>query len=364
LQVRGTCHCVFAYDIGFSIDLTAAESRITSFTERETIRHKRRAPRYFEYDPAPLRIVQTAEPIHFIQNAKASAQIELVLYDFGALTVIYHVDLTGDLSHLLDLSEELYENQLLLADSRSRVEELLKTIHPAVSKPSISRFVEDYIVFQIGSFSEPISIEQLLIEHALEIAQILRAETRKLSNDEVYDALSHRISFTTSDVAIVDWNAALLVDEDAEDLLTILEFANVELLEMRVLDERLDDALSHAYDRLTKRTSRWFPFRSDPADLREISRWQVDSAILFEGVNNVLKLLGDQYLARLYRLTGERFHLSDWDASILRKLDTLQSIYQKISDQIASRRMEVLEWIIIALIAISIVLPFVVSTIH
>jgi len=28
------------------------------------------------------------------------------------------------------------------------------------------------------------------------------------------------------------------------------------------------------------------------------AQWQVDSAILFEGVNNALKLLGDQYLAR------------------------------------------------------------------
>jgi uncharacterized Rmd1/YagE family protein len=68
--------------------------------------------------------------------------------------------------------------------------------------------------------------------------------------------------------------------------------------------------------------------------------------------------LGDHYLARLYRLAAERFHLSDWDASILRKLDTLDSIYQKLSDQLSSRRMEALEWIIIVLIAVSILLPF------
>ena len=103
---------------------------------------------------------------------------------------------------------------------------------------------------------------------------------------------------------------------------------------------------------------------ADRAYLRDISQWQVDSAILFEGVNNVLKLLGDQYLARVYRLTAERFHLNEWDGSILRKLETLESIYQKISDQMVSRRMEVLEWIIIVLIAISIVLPFVSQGLH
>jgi uncharacterized Rmd1/YagE family protein len=75
-------------------------------------------------------------------------------------------------------------------------------------------------------------------------------------------------------------------------------------------------------------------------------------------------LLGDQYLARLYRLIAQRFHLTDWDASILRKLETLESIYQKISDQLVSRRMEVLEWIIIVLIAISIILPFLSLNVH
>jgi hypothetical protein len=54
----------------------------------------------------------------------------------------------------------------------------------------------------------------------------------------------------------------------------------------------------------------------------------------------------------------------DWDGSILRKLETLEGIYQKISDQVVSRRMEVLEWIIIFLIAISIILPFVSPNVH
>jgi uncharacterized Rmd1/YagE family protein len=47
------------------------------------------------------------------------------------------------------------------------------------------------------------------------------------------------------------------------------------------------------------------------------------------------------------------------DASILRKLQTLESIYEKMADQAATQRMEILEWIIIILIAVSILLPFV-----
>jgi hypothetical protein len=360
---RGTCHVIFVYDIAFAIDLNEAERRISSAT-RETLKHKRRAPQYFEYSPPPLRIAQGAERVAIDATFATDPQVELVVYDFGAVTVIYRIDLSRDGSRLLNLSEELYENKQLLADSRQRVKDLLKVIEPAVTKANISSFVEDYVIFQVEAFAEPIAIEDLTTRYAAHVAQILRAESGELSTDEIIDATANRISFGKDDVAIVDWYAALVVDTEAEDVLTVLEFANVELLEMRFLDRRLDDALGLAYDRLSKRSQKWFQFRSDPSDVREISQWQVDSAILFEGVNNVLKLLGDQYLARLYRLVAQRFHLADWDVSILRKLQTLEGIYQKISDQMVSRRMEVLEWIIIFLIAISIILPFVSPNVH
>jgi hypothetical protein len=356
---RGTCHSIFVYDVGFSIDLNEAERRIASAT-RETIKHKRRAPPYFEYSPAPLRFGQAAQSVRIDATFAADPLVELVVYDFGAVIVIYHIALSGESSRLLGLSESLYENKDLLTDSRRRVAELVQLIEPAVLKANISGFVEDYVIFQIEAFREPVSTEDLITKHALEVAQILRAEARELSPDEIVDAISHRISYSRDDIAIIDWNAALVVDKDAEDVLTVLEFANVELLEMRFLDQRLDDALGQAYNRVAMRSRHWLRLlRSHPSsDLREISQWQMDSAILFEGVNNVLKLLGDQYLARLYRLAAQRFHLGDWDSSILRKLETLESIYQKVSDQMSTRRMEVLEWIIIILILISIILPF------
>ncbi len=38
------------------------------------------------------------------------------------------------------------------------------------------------------------------------------------------------MSFTPSDLALIDWGAAIVFDQDAEDVRTVLEFANVELL--------------------------------------------------------------------------------------------------------------------------------------
>jgi len=127
----------------------------------------------------------------------------------------------------------------------------LALIGSAVSKPSIANFVEDYAIYHIEAFTGLHDIEDLCTHYAQDIAQILRAETQPLSPQEVMDALAQRSSFRVDDVTIVDWNAALLVDREGDDVRTVLEFANVELLELRYLDRSLDDALDRSYQALT-----------------------------------------------------------------------------------------------------------------
>ncbi|GIX47219.1 MAG: hypothetical protein KatS3mg131_1430 [Candidatus Tectimicrobiota bacterium] len=354
---QGTCYVFLAYDIGLAIDLAACEQHLTLATERATLAHKRRAPQYFAYHPAPLRIVQETEPL-CLGEYRSNSTVEAVLYDFGAVSLTYTFPLEGPLARLLALSDALYDNPQLLEDARRRVEQLLALIAPAVVRPAIAEMVEDYTVFHIEAFRTPCPIPALYTTHAQALAQLLRFEHRQLSAQEVRDALACRLSFGLDDLTVIDWNAALLIGRDMDDVRAVLEFANVELLELRFLDDQLDEALDQAYETLSRRSWHrlWLPGASG-ADLRRIGQLQVDSAMLFEGVNNALKLLGDQYLARVYRLASQRFHLEEWDASILRKLQTLESIYQKLADRAANRRMEILEWIIIVLIAVSILLP-------
>jgi hypothetical protein len=355
-STRGTCHLLFAYDVGWSIDLSAAEKRISAFKERSSIKHKPRAPQYLQFQPPPLRVRQEAAPLA-VGGRETDGAVELMLYDFGALSVSYRIPFEGELSKLPDLSEELYENPRLLAEARRSAEELVGLLGTAVERAHISDHVEDYVVYHLES---PFPGDDLALLHTL--AQILRSERGSLSEQEVGEATSHRISFGPDDAAFIDWNAAILFGQEMEDVMAVLAFANVELLESRMLDRQLDLALDQAYGALSRKP--WprlrLPRRFQSESAR-IAQLQVDSAVFFERVNNTLKLIGDQYLARVYRLASRRFHFEAWDAAILRKLETLDSIYGKMSDQAAARRMEVLEWIIIALIAISIVIPFLVG---
>jgi hypothetical protein len=354
---KGICHALFAYDIGLSINLTEAERRIAANTERGRLRHKARAPQYFEYRPAPLRLVQEGG-VFAVGLYQSSPTVEVMVYDFGAVTITYRFPLDGPFERLLDLSESLYENEQLLAESRTRVDQLIQVLSPAIERPRIADEVEDYLIFSLDSY-HPTADSPLWMTEEPELASILRAERTPLSQQETADALSCRISFGLDDAALIDWNAAVLFGKEMDDVRAVLEFANVELLEMRMLDEQLDRALDQAYEALSRKPKLLALPGSYDKDTTHIAQLQVDAALLFERVTNTLKLLGDQYLARVYRLVSQRFHLEGWDASILRKLQTLDSIYGKMSDRAGTRRMEYLEWIIIILIAASIAVSFV-----
>ncbi|MGB0911254.1 MAG: hypothetical protein ACPGYT_12900, partial [Nitrospirales bacterium] len=357
---KGTCLAIFAYDIGAAIDLDEADRRKnTEVKGRGRLKRRHSAPQYFDYRPPPLRLNQEVEPLN-IGEYRTLSTVDVVLYDFGAVSVIYSIPINGPFSTLLPLSEALYENATLLDESRRRVDHLLNTIQDAVEKPSVASFVEDYSIFHVEATQPFLTAPEVFTNLNQDVAQILRCERESLSEEEIRDATTCHISFGKADISFIDWNGALVYGEEMEDVCAVLEFANVELLERRYLDDQLDKALDHAYESLTK--YQWKHFRwpgSFHTDLRGIGQLQVDGAILFERVTNALKLLGDQYLARVYRLTSRRFHLQEWDAGIHRKLETIESIYEKLADLTGNRRMEVLEWIIIILIAVSILLPFI-----
>ncbi len=355
----GWVYAMFAYDVGLSIRLDQAERRIEPSSQHQLFRRQRRTPRYFNYRPSPLRVTGATESIA-LGTVATDSQVEFVIYDFGAVSVTYRIPLHAALSELDHVSDVLFDNAELLADSRRGVERLVAALGSAVTKPSVAEMVEDYFVYQVAAWEPAIAPAAAVETHGMGIARLLRAATETLSPDEVAEALSCRIAYGVEDLAIIDWNAALIFDRAPEDNLAVLEYANVELLEMRFLDDQLDAALDEAYDAFGRASGGLGSIiRPRSSDMRRIARLQVDSAVLFEGVNNALKLLGDQWLARVYRLAAQRLHIGDWDTSIFRKLNTLDSIYQKLEDQQGTRRMEVLEWIIIILITVSIILPFV-----
>ncbi|MCE7973522.1 MAG: hypothetical protein DYG92_04235 [Leptolyngbya sp. PLA1] len=381
---KGDCWVFFALDAAYAIDLDEAQrllslggSRAGEATHREAITHQKRSPAHLQFRPAPLRIDQPCPEVGVLDLAgfHASPQVECTLFDFGAVSVAYRIPLEGGgtglpLTSLTPLAQRLFDCTDLREDAQARVRLLTSRLAGAFDRPSLHPFVEDYTVYhaRVWTTAQPAHAEEALTGDSRSVAALLLAEPDggALSDQSVASALSTRVSYSHGDATVIDWNAALALGADESDTLAVLEFANVELLQMRLLDDRLDAALDRSYSALLRRDSKGRMPRSplgllmDPnrAERRRLAALQMENAVLFEGVNNALKLIGDEHLARLYAAAARRFHLGDWDLSILRKLRTVDELYQKLAEEASARRMEVLEWIIIILIAASMVIPF------
>lgn len=365
---EGWARIWFAYDIGLQIDLDQAENAMTVEVARERIRHRQRAPAYLQFQPAPLRLDERGEPLR-VGGLLTDGTVEATFYDFGAVSIAYRVSVSGrGLTELPALAAALDENPDLMTDSRTRAQALVDKLGLAIRRPKLADLVEDYTVFHLRRWSGADQPVRVVEESRELIARTIRAELGELSTREIHDALSSRLGYGPRDELVVDWNGAILFDAQGDDTLAVLEFANVELLELRFLDDRLDQSLEAWNQSLHGHApSPWLKhllWGDTRIKMRRIANMQIDSVLLFESVNNAIKMIGDQFLARVYRSTARRLHLDEWDASILRKLQTLESIYTKLHDEVSTRRMELLEWIIIVLCLLSIVIPFASGSMH
>ena len=84
----------------------------------------------------------------------------------------------------------------------------------------------------------------------------------------------------------------------------------------------------------------WFTGQSQSEAARSVRELEVEATSLFERTDNALKLIGDQYLSRVFGLASARFHLDEWQQSIRRKLETVGDVADLLVEQGTSRRME------------------------
>lgn len=337
---------MLAMEVGLSIELDRAGAAVHGAGRARLPVH--RNPGGFDWSSPPLTLEQDG-PAIMVEGLPLLPSVQLRVFDFGAVSLEYRLPFSGPASLLTALAVALGGHAELLADARARVQALCQVMGDAIRKPALSDFTEDYLaiaVRRIDGLAGPVSIAAI---GEATIAGILRAESGALSEQEVRDSVAGAVSYGADDITVVDWNAALVIDAAPEACLDVLEFANVELLEYRTLDAQLDAALVEAHRTVTARRGAK-GLRRGHRDLERLAELQMDAALLYEELNNALKLLGDQFLARLYRAANRRMHLDEWERSTLRKLETLESIYEKLADEQAHRRAELLEWVIIVLI--------------
>ncbi|MCS6851568.1 MAG: hypothetical protein NZ700_10430 [Gemmataceae bacterium] len=356
--LKGTLHVHVAYDWGDEVDLELAQRLVPS--EVRALQRRRRTPSSIDYRPAPLRLPLAPVTLRLPFLGPVQTEGAVTLFDFGAASVSIPVPFDLPPDRLTQLAAALADLDELAWDVRQTVEPLYRLMLPAIHDATWSDLREEYVVFQLPPGESGPVPEDLLHTHASWLAGLLRLEAAALSADEVAEAVRLRLSYGPGDLFIADWAAAVLIDADCAETLQVIEFANLQLLELRHIDNRLDDRLAAARGLIQPLTRSWLPFwRTHARPLRALGELKAEAEGLFERTENVLKLVGDQYLARVYRILATRFHTEAWQRSIQRKLQVVEGIYQMVSDQAATYRIEALEIIIVLLILIEVVLGFV-----
>jgi hypothetical protein len=354
-MLSGTLHIYVAFDWGDEVDLERARSLVTA--EARDVARRRRTPSSIGYRPLPLRFALPGVALELPQLGLIRAASEATLFDFGAVSIAMHLPFSLSQDALVHLAGWLAEPSVLVRAARLALEptyrRLLPAIEDAMWKDDLS---EEYFVFQLPPDSMP-PPASLADPKTSWLASLVRLESQRLSHEEVHEALRLYLRYTPEDLFVADWAAAVLIDRDCEETLQTIEFANLQLLEFRHIDSRLDDVLNVAYGLIhASRTSRLPFWRSHVRALRLLGELRVEANSLFERTGNVLKLVGDQYLARIYRLLVARFHLEQWEQSIRGKLDAAQGVYQVVSDQSDTRRAEFLEVTVVFLILFEVLL--------
>lgn len=348
--MQGTLHVFVAFDWGDEILLDQVRDIVPASAQE--LPRRRRTPLSFFYRPAPLRVQLQKSIIELAELGQVEATVSATLFDFGAVSVAFHLPISATEDALLRLAGSLADSGPFVARARQVVEPLHKQLQGAIQDPLWQDDLsEEYFVFQFG----PESLPQM--NDAGWLAGMVHLESEPLGPDEIDEALRNRLSYSPDDLLVADWAAAVLVDRECDDTLHAISFANLQLLEFRHIDNRLDESLAAA-QRLIQplRRSAWPYWRMHARPLRELGELKVEANGLFERTGNVLKLVGDPYLARVYRLVAKRFYLETWIENIQRKLEVAEGVYQVVSDQSSSFRLEFLEVIVVLLILIEIIL--------
>lgn len=324
----------------FSVDSSKRNPRHLFFSRPQMVR----LPPMERFGPkGPVRVERT---LKFLQVGAISIMI----------SVPFDVPAIGDLVDYHDLE---FSNGVLNQEVRQLADEARRELARYFLKP-VPQLAEEeaYTVFCIDAplmagDGKLLSTEDWLQQHRREVAALLTQErdVNQLSRQEADESTGRYLSYYENDLAVLDWDAALIVQEPGQldEILYVLELANLQLAELEAYDRILDTALERSYRDLNFRRSRGEVMK----ELREI---RIDLAHFSDELSNITKFFGDWHLARIYENISARFHLSDWHRTIDEKLRTLNNLYQLLSQDRNNLWMLTLEVTIVLLFVIDLIL--------
>lgn len=360
LTVSGGILMYRLYDVAWDIDLVKVEERIREY-KRQSIDRKRFS-KAFEFADPPLSL--RLSPFEKSIDGKSyRVNVFAKAYDYGVLSIIFEIPFRDlpvkDFESLAKSSEEPFRE-----DFTAAVDGLVHDLGNALHQVYRSRCEEDYIIYYLRETTPPLNSAGDLIRICDVRGLLLYEEGESPPSESSKDELrSYSFSYSERDLVVLSWDKALVIEPGGSmDIPDLLEFANAQLLELRVYDDMLDKELDNINDRIVSQVSPsiWKIKRYEALAAR-VMRTVTDLTRITERIDNSIKVTEDVYYARVYSSALSLFKVQQWERSLERKISIATRFYDMIYREISNKRTEILELIIVILIVIEIVLFIVVK---
>src|SRR5215831_15091529 len=342
-QYTGEVVYIYAFDVAYEMVRKPVRELLGQPVAQFVVDASKRSPRHlFFYRPQMVRL----PPLEQI-GPSGPLRIERVvkLLPVGAISITVRVPFNVDrIEDLVGYHDLQFSNGSLHEEVRRLAEEVRRELNPYYIRP-VAQLAEEeaYTVFCIESplISEDgtaLNAEHWWRANRRAVASLLTQEPDidHLSKQEADESTGRYLTYYEHDLVVMDWDAALLIDEkqNFDETLYVMELANLQLAELEAYDRILDGSLERAYRDLAVRRT-----RGRAATMKELREIRIDLARLSDELSNITKFFGDWHLARIYENVAARFHLAEWHRTIDGKLQALDDLYQIIQHERTNRWM-------------------------
>jgi hypothetical protein len=349
---KGFAFVYYCIDVADSINTDNIRSVLGKKGQSCVLSASKISPEYIQYKRAPVFFKLGFCSI----KSHPKISVDAKVYDFGVVTLRLSVPVSGSFDDLRKISRELVYGGLLDSTAMRYLRKIKKEIETLLVKQrSEPEPFETFCIFHVSEFDKTTNVDTLMKNHRVDIAKLLKPDAELLSKNELDSAVSHYLSYYTDEIVIIDWNASFIYDPRISfDVVDIIEFALISLLELRYYDDVLDIAIDKAYIDIEAKKNK-FSLSPYGKTLDSLQRVKLEVSEVIDKMSNSLKLIGEQYLAKVYAQASKVFYLDTWKASVKEKLEAISSTYDMLSHRETNREMVILETAIVALFIIDIV---------
>jgi hypothetical protein len=363
VRLEGSATVYRLVDVGYAIALDRAAVLLGESTRGRALPAGADARALEIRNPPLIATLGTFEVM--VRSTSCPASLTANLFNFGVCSLRLNVQVPPDISWsaLAEFASGLEASPDPVAIFDRELPPLLERIAPATERARLAPVSEEYRIYRIdrlvGTDGERIKGPPLELVSDEQLVSLLVGERRRLSTTARRELAPYRFSYYEDDLTVLTWESALVVEprQEDRDVEFVLEFANAQLLELRLFDSQLDAELPNLYDRVEAARTRSRPrlagrFR---AVLSDLQTRVADVTETVERVENALKVTNDVYLARVYAAALDLFREQAWRRGVERKLGILRETYVMLNSEAQASRAELLEIAIVVLIVAELV---------